>query len=68
MVGQLEQALGKPAKKKLLPDQPGDVPITFADVSLAGRELGYRCTTPLAQGIQKFCRWYVEKKREGVVR
>ena len=68
MVHQLERALGKPAKKKQLPDQPGDVPITFADVSLAEQELGYRCTTPLAEGIQKFCRWYLEQKRAGVVR
>ena len=44
------------------PDQPGDVPITYADVSRAERELGYRCTTPLADGVQKFCRWYVDEK------
>ncbi len=68
LVGHLERALGMPAKKKMLPDQPGDVPITFADVTLAGKELGYRCTTPLAQGVDKFCRWYVEQKRAGVVR
>ena len=68
LVQQLERALGKPARKKVLPDQPGDVPITFADVSLAERELGYRCTTPLAEGVAKFCRWYVAAKRDGRVR
>lgn len=68
MVHQLELALDRPARKKLLPDQPGDVPVTFADVSLAEKELGYRCTTPLAQGIHKFCRWYLEQKHAGVVR
>jgi len=68
LVQHLERALGKPAKKNVLPDQPGDMPITFADVSLAEKELGYRCTTPLRQGVDEFCRWYVANKREGVVR
>jgi UDP-glucuronate 4-epimerase len=67
LVGHLERALGRPARRKLLPDQPGDVPITYADVSLAGRELGYRCSTPLALGIDKFCAWYTQEKREGRV-
>lgn len=68
LVALLEQALGKKARLKRLPDQPGDVPITYADVSLAGRDLGYRCTTPLAAGIEKFCGWYVTEKRAGRVR
>lgn len=68
LVHHLERALGKPAQRRLLPDQPGDVPITFADVTLAEKELGYRCTTPLPQGIDRFCRWYVEQKRAGFVR
>jgi UDP-glucuronate 4-epimerase len=68
LVQHLERALGRPAKKNVLPDQPGDMPITFADVSLAEKELGYRCTTPLRQGVEEFCRWYVAHKREGVVR
>jgi UDP-glucuronate 4-epimerase len=67
LVGHLERALGRPARRKLLPDQPGDVPITYADVSLAGRELGYRSSTPLALGIDKFCAWYMQEKREGRV-
>ncbi len=67
LVQLLERTLGQPARRKMLPDQPGDVPLTFADVSLAERELGYRCTTPLASGIEKFCRWYVASKREGLV-
>lgn len=67
LVQQLERNLGRTAKKKLLPDQPGDVPITFADVSLAQRELGYRCTTPLADGIAKFCAWYRREKDAGRV-
>lgn len=67
LVGHLERVLGRKARKQLLPDQPGDVPITFADVSLAERELGYRCTTPLADGIERFCAWYVNEKKAGRV-
>ncbi|MEO6597571.1 MAG: SDR family NAD(P)-dependent oxidoreductase [Planctomycetota bacterium] len=67
LVQHIERALGRPAKKKQLPDQPGDVPVTFADVSLAERELGYRCSVPLAAGIQKFCAWYVREKASGRV-
>jgi UDP-glucuronate 4-epimerase len=67
LVALLERALGKKALLDRLPDQPGDVPITFADVSLAERELGYRCTTPLAAGVEKFCAWYLAHKRAGSV-
>jgi len=67
LVAHLERALGKKARLKKLPDQPGDVPITYADVSLAARELGYRCTTPLAAGVDKFCSWYLREKSAGRV-
>ena len=67
LVGHLERALGRAAKRHRLPDQPGDVPITYADVSLAERELGYRCTTPLRVGIDTFCAWYLTEKRAGRV-
>ena len=65
LVQHLEAALDKPAQLDKQPDQPGDVPITYADVSLAARELGYRCTTPLADGVKKFCTWYVAEKKAG---
>ncbi|MFY9342804.1 MAG: NAD-dependent epimerase/dehydratase family protein [Planctomycetota bacterium] len=67
LVAALERALGKPAKKQLLPDQPGDVPTTFADVSRAAAELGYRNPTPLATGIARFCAWYLAEQRAGRV-
>ncbi|MEM8994747.1 MAG: GDP-mannose 4,6-dehydratase [Acidobacteriota bacterium] len=41
-----------------LPDQPGDVPITYADVSKAGRLLGYSPSVPIRQGLQRFVAWY----------
>lgn len=68
LVSQLESALGKPAKLRPLPDQPGDVPITYADVGLAARDLGYRRSTPVADGIRKFCAWYLREKQAGRVR
>lgn len=67
LVEHLERALGKDAVLDRLPDQPGDVPITYADVSRAEKDLGYRCSTPLADGVEKFCRWYVDEKAAGRV-
>lgn len=43
-----------------LPDQPGDVPITYADVSKAGRLLGYSPRVPIRQGLHRFVAWYKE--------
>lgn len=68
LVELLEQRLGRKARKRQLPDQPGDVPVTYADITLAARELGYRCTTPLADGLTKFCAWYQREKAAGRVR
>jgi UDP-glucuronate 4-epimerase len=67
LVAHLERALGRPARRKQLPDQPGDVPITFADLQLAERELGYRCRTSIVDGIGRFCVWYLREKRAGNV-
>jgi UDP-glucuronate 4-epimerase len=44
-----------------LPDQPGDVPITFADVSKAGRLLGYSPKVPIRQGLRRFVAWYRQR-------
>jgi UDP-glucuronate 4-epimerase len=67
LVAHLERALGRPARRKQLPDQPGDVPITYADLTAAGRDLAYRCSTPIADGIDRFCAWYLREKRAGNV-
>jgi UDP-glucuronate 4-epimerase len=58
VVALLEQALGKKAKRELLPMQPGDVPDTFADVSALEREVGFRPNTPIAEGVKRFVDWY----------
>ncbi len=54
----LETALGKKAVIDRQPLQPGDVPITFADVTKARAQLDYRPTTKIEQGIPKFVDWY----------
>jgi UDP-glucuronate 4-epimerase len=55
----IEEATGKSAVIRRLPDQPGDVPITFADVSKARRLLGYAPVTPITAGIREFVDWHL---------
>jgi len=57
----IEQAIGKKAITKHLPEQPGDVPITFADISLAKTELDFNPKTDIKTGISYFIDWYKEK-------
>ncbi len=56
----LEQALGKEARKNLMPIQDGDVPATYADVDDLVRDVGFKPATPLQEGIQNFVDWYRE--------
>jgi UDP-glucuronate 4-epimerase len=44
----------------LLPMQPGDVPATFADVDDLMRDVGFKPSTPIAEGIARFIAWYKE--------
>jgi UDP-glucuronate 4-epimerase len=55
----LEQALGKTAKKNLMPMQQGDVPDTWADVEALARDVGYRPATNLETGVKRFVEWYL---------
>lgn len=55
----LEDSLGKKAEMELLPMQPGDVGITYADTSKLQRKTGYRPGTGLKEGITKFTEWYL---------
>jgi UDP-glucuronate 4-epimerase len=57
-VAALEEALGKKAVKELLPLQPGDVPNTYADVSLLQKTLGYKPETTVQEGVKQFVEWY----------
>jgi len=54
----LEEALGRKAKKNLLPMQPGDVAETFAEVESLEAEFGFRPRRPLAEGVGRFVDWY----------
>jgi len=54
----LEEALGKKAKKNLLPIQPGDVPATYADVDDLMRDVGFKPSIPIEEGIRRFVKWY----------
>ena len=54
----IEQAAGRKADLKMAPMQPGDVKETYADITAAGRDLGFKPTTSLAAGIPLFVRWY----------
>ena len=54
----LEDALGKKAKKNLLPIQPGDVPATYADVDDLMRDVGFKPSIPIEEGIRRFVEWY----------
>ena len=55
----IEENIGKKAKKKLLPIQPGDVPSTVADIKKL-RKLGWKPTTRIEEGIKNFVEWYKE--------
>ncbi len=56
----LENKIGKKANIKWLPMQPGDVPVTYADIDRLGEEVGYRPHTSVEEGISRFVDWYRE--------
>lgn len=54
----IEQAMGQEAEKVMLPMQPGDVPITYADVEDLVADVGFCPNTPIELGIERFVAWY----------
>jgi UDP-glucuronate 4-epimerase len=54
----LEAALGRKAMIDRQPMQPGDVPLTFADISKARAKLGYHPQVKIEQGIKMFAEWF----------
>lgn len=48
------------AHKELVPMQPGDVPVTYADTSALENDFGFKPSTPLSEGLRRFARWYKE--------
>ncbi|MGI9114076.1 MAG: GDP-mannose 4,6-dehydratase [Chthoniobacterales bacterium] len=63
LIAQIEAAVSKKAKINVLPEQPGDLPLTCADISKARRLLGYAPTTKLAEGLPKFVEWFRQSGR-----
>jgi UDP-glucuronate 4-epimerase len=55
----IEKALGKKAKINQLPEQPGDMPLTCADISKARKLLDYRPTIRLNEGLRRFVEWFL---------
>ena len=60
MIAALEKSLGKVAAKTMLPMQPGDVPATYANVDDLQADVGFKPSTPIAIGIERFVTWYRE--------
>jgi UDP-glucuronate 4-epimerase len=64
LIAIIEKATGKRAIIERKPDQPGDVPKTFADIHRAQEELGYDPKTPVAEGIPRFVSWLERRMKE----
>ena len=62
----IEKKLGKTIQKNMMPIQPGDVPATFANVDDLVEDLGYKPSTPIQEGIDKFVDWYLDFFKERV--
>ncbi len=63
LITEIETALGKKAVIRQLPEQPGDVPITYADITRAREILGYKPMVKIDQGIPLFVEWFMEKEK-----
>jgi UDP-glucuronate 4-epimerase len=62
LISSIEEVVGKKATIDQQPEQPGDVPRTFADISKAKRLLNYQPETELKVGLQKFYDWFLQNK------
>jgi UDP-glucuronate 4-epimerase len=60
VVALLEKEFGRPAIKEMLPMQPGDVPATYADIEDLGRDIGFKPSTTIEDGIARFSKWFRE--------
>jgi UDP-glucuronate 4-epimerase len=62
VVSLLEKEFGRTAVKEMLPMQPGDVPVTYADVEDLARDIGFRPATSIEDGVARFAQWYREHR------
>jgi UDP-glucuronate 4-epimerase len=58
LINIIEECLGEKAKIKYLPEQKGDMPVTYADISRAEQYLGYKPAVTIEDGIARFVEWY----------
>jgi UDP-glucuronate 4-epimerase len=65
MIRGIEEAMGKRATIDWQPEQPGDVPQTWASVAKARDLLGYEPRTPFTEGIRRFAEWYRRASASG---
>jgi UDP-glucuronate 4-epimerase len=63
LIAAIENALGKKAKINRLPEQPGDMPLTCADISKARKLLGYNPATRLRDGLPQFIDWFLKRSK-----
>lgn len=63
LIAAIENALGKKAKVNRLPEQPGDMPLTCADISKARKLLGYNPATRFSDGLPRFMEWFLRSDR-----
>jgi UDP-glucuronate 4-epimerase len=62
LIAAIEKALGKKAKVNRLPEQPGDMPLTCADISKARKHLGYNPKTKFSDGLPRFVDWFLKSR------
>jgi UDP-glucuronate 4-epimerase len=67
LIAAIENAIGKKAKINRLPEQPGDMPLTCADISKARKLLGYNPATRLSDGLPQFIVWFLKRSKRGTL-
>jgi UDP-glucuronate 4-epimerase len=63
LISAIENVLGKQAKVNQLPEQPGDMPLTCADISKARKLLGYNPVTQFSDGLPRFIDWFLKSAK-----
>src|SRR6266487_4261188 len=63
LISSIENALGKKAKINRLPEQLGDMPLTYADISKARKLLVYNPTTKFSKGLPRFVKWFLSSQK-----
>ncbi|HET6203796.1 MAG TPA: GDP-mannose 4,6-dehydratase [Planctomycetota bacterium] len=64
LIGRIGEALGKRPRIERRPEEPGDVPVTCADVTKAGERLGYAPSVPIEEGLARFVAWFRMDRRD----